>query len=155
MTASYIRLDGPAFRTLVGGGELVVHDHDDDIHIILADIGFAQMLALIDDAIIHAHRKADLDAPPEDPPRDVSPMADGGIEDEPCIIPVPVATLSLADVKAGTDCDEFDCPDCGNHIYSAPKREPPPTVCCTCQWLNEYVSDPEEREAIRQRTLGA
>ena len=150
MTASYIRLDGPAFRTLVGGGELVVHDHDDDIHIILADIGFPQMLALIDDAIIHAHRKLDLDERLEDPPQDVPPV----VEDEPCIIPVPAAILP-ADVKAGTDCDEFDCPDCGNHIYSTPRRVPPPTGCATCQWLNEYVSDPEEREAIRQRSLGA
>lgn len=47
--------------------------------------------------------------------------------------------------------DEFDCPDCGWHVYSLPPRVPPPTRCGLCLWLEEFVSDPAEREAIRER----
>jgi hypothetical protein len=47
--------------------------------------------------------------------------------------------------------DDFDCIACGRHIISLPKQEVAPTKCATCTWLDEYVTDPEEREALRQK----
>jgi hypothetical protein len=50
--------------------------------------------------------------------------------------------------------DEFVCRECGNEIKSFPPHDPPPTICATCRWLDEFVSDPVEREKIRARTMG-
>jgi hypothetical protein len=47
--------------------------------------------------------------------------------------------------------DEFECPGCGRLIISLPAREPPPTRCAICAWLEEFVPDPETREKIRAR----
>jgi hypothetical protein len=49
--------------------------------------------------------------------------------------------------------DEFTCRDCGQPIRSFPAREPPPTVCLTCQFLTRYVADLDEREALRSRLM--
>jgi hypothetical protein len=55
----YVRLDREEFRTLVNGGEVVTHNVSGDttVRIILADIGFANMLIEIDRAITDAGRK--------------------------------------------------------------------------------------------------
>ena len=45
--------------------------------------------------------------------------------------------------------DEFVCDQCGRLIYSLPPRDPPPTRCGACEWLNEY-RDPVEREHLRE-----
>lgn len=50
--------------------------------------------------------------------------------------------------------DEFTCTDCDQLIYSVPPHDPPPTVCATCQWLNEFISDLVEREVVRARLQG-
>jgi hypothetical protein len=47
--------------------------------------------------------------------------------------------------------DEFVCPDCGQLICSLPARDPPPTICATCQWLRNYVPDLDERAELRAR----
>lgn len=49
------------------------------------------------------------------------------------------------------DFDEFVCAECGQEIVSLPPCDPPPTICATCQWLDEFISDPVERERLRQR----
>lgn len=46
--------------------------------------------------------------------------------------------------------DEFTCPDCGRLIISLPPRDPPPTRCAVCQWLEEFIPDPFERTAVRK-----
>jgi len=46
--------------------------------------------------------------------------------------------------------DEFTCVECGQHVYSLPRRDPPPTLCATCAWLDEFIADPEERERLRE-----
>jgi hypothetical protein len=53
------------------------------------------------------------------------------------------------------EADEFVCTECGTNIVSLPPVTPPPTVCATCSWLNEYVTDPVEREELRRRLMGA
>lgn len=50
-------------------------------------------------------------------------------------------------------CDEFDCRGCGRHIFSLPPRDPPPALCATCEWLDEFVPDPSEREEMRRRLI--
>lgn len=47
--------------------------------------------------------------------------------------------------------NEFVCDCCGRPIVSFPWRNPPPTRCCLCQWLDEYVTDPIERAAIMRQ----
>jgi len=47
--------------------------------------------------------------------------------------------------------DEFDCTKCGRHVYSLPPADPPPTMCATCVWLDEFIADPAEREKLRKR----
>ena len=46
--------------------------------------------------------------------------------------------------------DEFVCDECRRLIYSLPPVTPPPTRCATCQWLDEFVANPVEREHIRE-----
>jgi hypothetical protein len=50
--------------------------------------------------------------------------------------------------------DEFVCVDCGSSVYSVPAIEPPPTQCATCRYLNEFVTDPRERDELRRRLMG-
>jgi predicted RNA-binding Zn-ribbon protein involved in translation (DUF1610 family) len=42
---------------------------------------------------------------------------------------------------------EFDCPDCGAHVFALGLTEPVPPGqrCATCQWL----ADPAERAKLR------
>lgn len=47
--------------------------------------------------------------------------------------------------------DEFTCDACDQLIYSFPTCVPPPTRCRTCQWLEEFIDDPDERERLRTR----
>lgn len=47
---------------------------------------------------------------------------------------------------------EFDCLDCGCHVYAfgrAPNL--PPVRCGVCAWIAEYVTDPAEATRIRSR----
>ena len=48
-------------------------------------------------------------------------------------------------------CDEFVCEACGFPIASFPPKEPPPTRCSLCLWLDTYIEDVEERERLRKR----
>jgi hypothetical protein len=45
---------------------------------------------------------------------------------------------------------EFDCADCGAHVYAVGLVEPPPPGqrCVPCQWLAN-IPDPVEREQLR------
>ena len=49
--------------------------------------------------------------------------------------------------------DEFDCSQCGRHILSFPAREPPPTKCATCLWIDEFIRDPQEADQLRKQLL--
>jgi hypothetical protein len=49
------------------------------------------------------------------------------------------------------DCDEFVCTGCGRRVISVPPIDPPPTRCGACQYIDEFVADPVEREELRQR----
>jgi hypothetical protein len=47
---------------------------------------------------------------------------------------------------------EYDCEGCGVHVIAigidaAPSHQ----FCGVCEWLCEFVTDPEEIEAIRKR----
>jgi hypothetical protein len=45
---------------------------------------------------------------------------------------------------------EFDCRDCGVHVYGFGRDTPPtPLRCATCQWIAEIPS--EHRYEVRQR----
>lgn len=47
---------------------------------------------------------------------------------------------------------EFDCVDCGQHIYAVGiDVVPDDRVCAICRWLDENVDDKTEREAMRER----
>ena len=48
-------------------------------------------------------------------------------------------------------CDEFICIGCGRYIVSLPAREPPPNQCAMCNWLDEFIHDPDERAEILRR----
>jgi hypothetical protein len=50
--------------------------------------------------------------------------------------------------------DEFVCEACGQSVWSIPPQSPPPTRCATCNFLDEFVTDPEEREELRRRLTG-
>jgi hypothetical protein len=44
---------------------------------------------------------------------------------------------------------EFDCGDCGVHVYEFGREAPPaPPRCAVCQWLAD-IADPVEREKLR------
>jgi rubredoxin len=47
---------------------------------------------------------------------------------------------------------EFDCPDCGHHVYLIGAARAPDR-CSVCQWIVDYLP-PEERDAVRQRLTG-
>jgi hypothetical protein len=46
---------------------------------------------------------------------------------------------------------DFICADCGCRVYSWRRAKRPPLRCGICEWVAEYVDDPEEAERIRQR----
>lgn len=47
---------------------------------------------------------------------------------------------------------EFDCADCGCHVYAFGRvGDPPPVRCGVCAWITEYVPDPEKARRIRAR----
>jgi len=58
------------------------------------------------------------------------------------------------DPLAPVECNEFDCAGCGRHIVSFPPMDPLPTLCGACEWMNEFVPDPIEREKLRRRLTG-
>ena len=48
------------------------------------------------------------------------------------------------------DWREWDCIDCGVHVYAMGHvPTPQPERCAVCQWLAE-VPDPADREAMRE-----
>lgn len=57
---------------------------------------------------------------------------------------------------------EFDCADCGCHVYTFGREGAPlPLRCGVCAWVAEYVTDPAEAERwrihsvrLRQRLRG-
>ena len=49
---------------------------------------------------------------------------------------------------------EFDCRDCGLHVFDFGRtKAPDPPLCGLCAWLDEFVPDPAEQAAIRARSL--
>jgi hypothetical protein len=47
---------------------------------------------------------------------------------------------------------EYDCTDCGYHIFVFGMAAPPADQrCSVCRWLLHEIDDPIEREAIRKR----
>lgn len=45
---------------------------------------------------------------------------------------------------------EFDCPDCKTHVIFIIGKPPDfQGRCLTCQFLNDTISDPVERETVR------
>jgi hypothetical protein len=47
---------------------------------------------------------------------------------------------------------EFDCEGCGVHVFAFGRDTVPLThLCATCEWLCEFVPDPEELMAVRRR----
>jgi hypothetical protein len=44
----------------------------------------------------------------------------------------------------------FVCPDCGYDVYVYGYWPPGQTRCAVCQWLADHVSDPAERERLRE-----
>jgi len=56
-----------------------------------------------------------------------------------------------AQLATDRTCDEFDCADCGRHIYSLPAIDPAPTICGGCLWLREFApDDPELRRRMTE-----
>lgn len=47
-----------------------------------------------------------------------------------------------------TDVKEFDCTDCGQHIFSYSPAYPAETRCMTCIWLPGWFKDPQLRELL-------
>jgi|HubBroStandDraft_6_1064221.scaffolds.fasta_scaffold589049_2 hypothetical protein len=46
---------------------------------------------------------------------------------------------------------EFDCKDCGLHIYSiVDDKSKPMERCATCQWIQDQNCTPEERKKLRE-----
>lgn len=46
---------------------------------------------------------------------------------------------------------EFDCEGCGVHVYSFGTSQIPKShMCGTCEWMNEFVPDPEEMMKLRK-----
>jgi hypothetical protein len=64
-----------------------------------------------------------------------------------------VASEARAIAELNRDHDLFVCRDCGADVYSFPAQDPPPELCSTCRWLDQYVSDPVEREQLRKRLM--
>jgi hypothetical protein len=48
------------------------------------------------------------------------------------------------------DKPTFVCPDCGYDVYVYGYWPPGQTRCAMCQWLADHVSDPAERERLRE-----
>lgn len=47
---------------------------------------------------------------------------------------------------------EFDCPDCGIHVFAFNLARPPePPRCATCAFIAEFVPDPAEAALLRDR----
>jgi hypothetical protein len=47
---------------------------------------------------------------------------------------------------------EFDCEGCAARVFDAGRDTVPRhSFCCVCEWLCEFVTDPEEMQAIRER----
>lgn len=48
---------------------------------------------------------------------------------------------------------EFDCMDCGCHVIAIfPSGVPStPLQCTTCEWIREFIADPEEAKRLRSR----
>lgn len=46
--------------------------------------------------------------------------------------------------------NEFECDECHRLIHSYPPMTPSPTRCASCQWLDEFVANPVEREHLRE-----
>jgi hypothetical protein len=47
---------------------------------------------------------------------------------------------------------EFNCEGCGVHVVAFGLATIPKTgLCAMCEWLCEFVPDPEEMMAVRQR----
>jgi hypothetical protein len=45
---------------------------------------------------------------------------------------------------------EFDCQDCGCHVFAFGRvPTPPPVRCGVCVWIAEHVTDPAEAARIR------
>jgi hypothetical protein len=61
------------------------------------------------------------------------------------------------DPLAPVECNEFDCAGCGRHIVSFPPMDPLPMLCGACEWMNEFVPDPNRAredapQAYRRRS---
>jgi hypothetical protein len=47
---------------------------------------------------------------------------------------------------------EFDCEGCAVHVVSyGTDAIPRHHFCCMCEWLEEFVTDPEEMMILRKR----
>jgi hypothetical protein len=47
---------------------------------------------------------------------------------------------------------EFDCEGCGARVFAVGiDAVPRHGFCCVCEWLCEFVTDPESIQAIRER----
>lgn len=66
---------------------------------------------------------------------------------EPVAEPVAEPASSSPDDNA----NQFVCSDCGKEVWSVPRRDPPPERCALCNWLQETIADPVEREVLRQK----
>lgn len=51
-------------------------------------------------------------------------------------------------------CEEFVCASCGANVVQFWVEQVPPTMCSTCQLLDETVADPVEREELRAILAG-
>lgn len=50
---------------------------------------------------------------------------------------------------------EFVCEGCGDHVYAFGRVSVPVSgLCAVCEWLCEYVPDPEAMMALRLRMRG-
>jgi hypothetical protein len=46
---------------------------------------------------------------------------------------------------------EFDCEGCGDHVWAVGSDTVPEhRMCCVCDWLCEWVRDPEEIVKLRK-----
>jgi hypothetical protein len=51
---------------------------------------------------------------------------------------------------------EFDCKDCGSHVFAFGIEAPPANLLCSvCDWIEEFISDPAERAAMRRQLCQA
>ena len=48
---------------------------------------------------------------------------------------------------------EFDCEGCGAHVYGVGRDTMPPSrMCATCEWMCEFLPDPDEFWAVYSRS---